>query len=90
MLRFKSSGLFGAHTLLDKSLRLLQLLTCRSKLSANELWHDPWVCSLGCKLIRVGWILHFRLLKASHFVWLEALSMLVNNPINSFFNKLKH
>ena len=36
MLRFKSSVLFGTHTLSDKSLRLLQLLTHLSNLDVNE------------------------------------------------------
>ena len=35
MLRFKSSVLFGAHTLLDKLLRVLQLLTHLSNLTSN-------------------------------------------------------
>ena len=35
-LRFKSSFLFGTHTLLDKSLRVLQLPTHLSNLTANE------------------------------------------------------
>ena len=34
-LRFKSSVLFGTHTLLDKSLRALQLPTHLSNLTAN-------------------------------------------------------
>ena len=34
-LRFKSSGLFGAHTLLDRSLRVLQLPTHLFNLTAN-------------------------------------------------------
>ena len=34
-LRFKSSVLFGTHTLLDKSLRLLQLPTHLSNLTTN-------------------------------------------------------
>ena len=36
--------------------------------------------SLGCKLVRVGWVMHFWLLKDTQIVWLEALTMLVNNP----------
>ena len=36
MLRFKSSVLFGTHTLLDKSLRVLKLLTYLPKLIANR------------------------------------------------------
>ena len=35
ILRFKSSVLFRAHTLLDKSLRVLQLPTQLSKSSAD-------------------------------------------------------
>ena len=34
-LEFKSSVLFGTHTLLDLSLRVLQFLTHLSKLNAN-------------------------------------------------------
>ena len=34
-LRFKSSVLFGTHTLLDKSLRVLQLPTHLFKLTEN-------------------------------------------------------
>ena len=45
--------------------------------------------SLGCKLIRVGLVKHFLLLKDTHFIWLDALTTLVNNPIN-IFNKPKH
>ena len=36
-LRFRSSVLFGTHTLLDKSLRVLQLPTHLSNLTANEI-----------------------------------------------------
>ena len=35
MLKFKSSVLFGTHNLLDKSLRVLQLPTHLSNLTAN-------------------------------------------------------
>ena len=35
MLRFKSPVLFGIHTLLDKSFRVLQLPTHLSNLTAN-------------------------------------------------------
>ena len=35
MLRFKSSVLFGTHTLLDKSLRVFQLPTYLSNLTEN-------------------------------------------------------
>ena len=37
---------------------------------------------LGYKLIRVGRILYFWLLKDAHFVGIEALTMLANNTIN--------
>ena len=40
--------------------------------------------SLGCKLIRVGWVVHFWLLKNTNFVWFDALTMIVNNQINIF------
>ena len=55
MLAFKSFPSFGTHTLLDKSLRVLQLPTHLSKLAARK----SWLHSLGWKLIRIGWILHF-------------------------------
>ena len=44
--------------------------------------------SLECKLIRVGWISHLWLLKDTHFLWLERLTMLVNNTINIFLKML--
>ena len=34
----------------------------------------------------IGWIIHFWLLKDTHFVSLEALTMLVNNTENIFLN----
>ena len=37
-LRFKYSVLFGIHTLLDKSFRVLQLPTHPSNLTANGLY----------------------------------------------------
>ena len=37
-----------------------------------------------CEIIRVGWVTPFWLLMDTNFVWLEALTMLVNNPINIF------
>ena len=46
--------------------------------------------SSGCKLIRVGWVVHFWLINDAYFVCLEELTMLVNDPINIFFDKLKH
>ena len=36
ILRFKSSALFGIHTLLDKSSRVLQLAIHLSSLTPNE------------------------------------------------------
>ena len=38
MPRFKSSVLIGTHTLLDKSLRVLQIPTHLSNLNANRYW----------------------------------------------------
>ena len=35
MLRFKSSVLLGTHSLIDKSLRIFQVPTHQSKLTAN-------------------------------------------------------
>ena len=35
--------------------------------------------SLGCKLQRVGWVIHRWLLIDTHFVWSEALIMLAKN-----------
>ena len=52
---FKSSVLVWTHTLLDNSLRVF-LLT--------------YLSSLECKLIRVGWAIHFWLLNETHFAWL--------------------
>ena len=40
------------------------------------------MCSLGCKLIQVLWIVNVWLLKGAHFVWLEGLTKPVNNQIN--------
>ena len=47
-LRFKSPVLFGTHTLLGKSLRVLQLPT-----------HLPKLTAKGCKLMKVGSVIHF-------------------------------
>ena len=52
----RSSIFFGTHTLLDKSFRVLQLPTDRSKLAANGYQWNSWLYLSGCKLIRVGWI----------------------------------
>ena len=57
--RFKSSVLFGTHTLLDKSLRVLQLPTQLTNLTVNESYCNSGLYSLGCKLIRVGWSSQF-------------------------------
>ena len=40
--------------------------------------------SLGRKSIRAGWISQFWLLKDKDFIWLETLTMLVNNTIKIF------
>ena len=45
---------------------------------------NSWLYSLGCKLVRVDWILHFELLNEMHFVWLDPLNRPVNHPINIF------
>ena len=68
-------GFFGAHTLLERSLRLLQLSRNLSNLIGNGHKCNPWVYTLGCA---------FLIAKDTHFVCLEALTMLVNNPINIF------
>ena len=34
--------------------------------------------------MRVGWVIHFWLLNGTHFVWLDGLTIPVNNPINIF------
>ena len=44
--------------------------------------------SLGCKLIRVGLIIHFWLFNEMHFVWLDPLTMLTSNPKNIFLINL--
>ena len=52
-------ALFGTHTLLDKSMWVLQLLTHLSNLMTiwcSEMWNS-WLNSLGCKLIRIDWML---------------------------------
>ena len=83
-LRFKSSVLFGTHNLSDKSLRVLQLPTHLSNLTANGYSWNSLLYSLRYKLIRVGWILHFRLFYNTRFVWLSALTMIHNNNIHIF------
>ena len=32
----------------------------------------------------VGWTIHFWFLNDMHFIWLDALAMLINNPTNIF------
>ena len=51
-LRFKSV-LFEIHTLLDKSLRVLQLQTHLTNLTVNGWQCNAWQYSLGCNLITV-------------------------------------
>ena len=34
--------------------------------------------------MRVGWVIHFWVLIDTHFVWLDGLTIPVNNPINIF------
>ena len=72
-LRFKSYVSFGTHTLLGKSLRVIELPTHVSNLAANGLYWSSWLY-LGWKLIRVSWIKHFWLLNDMHFVWLDLLT----------------
>ena len=85
MLRFKPSVLLGTSTLLDKLLRVLQLPIHLSDLTTNEEKLNSWLYSLECKLKRVGWIIHFWLLKDMHFAWLDSLTRSVNIPISIFF-----
>ena len=77
MLIFKSSVLFGTHTILDKSLRVLQPTWI------NRKWIkcNPWVYSLGFKLIvNSSRLSHAFLITFWYtFVWLDALT--VNNLI---------
>ena len=40
--------------------------------------------SVGCELISIEWDEYFWLPKNTYFVWLEALTLLANNPINIF------
>ena len=87
---FISFVLFRTHCLLEKSLRVLQRPTHLFNLTSHVLQCNSWLYSLGCKLIRVDWILHFWLLKDTHFVWLVALTMPVNNTINIFLIIPKH
>ena len=59
--------------------------THQSNLTANESQWNFWLGSLGCKLIRVVWIIHFWLLNKMHFVWLNAFAILVHNPVIVFW-----
>ena len=34
--------------------------------------------------MRGGWVIHFWLLNDTHFAWLDALTMSVNNPVYIF------
>ena len=58
-LRFNPSVLFGTHALKDKLLMVLQLPAYLSNVTANGWLWNSWLYSLGCKLIRVGWIMYF-------------------------------
>ena len=44
----------------------------------------PWLYSLGCNLITVGWVVYFWLVKDIHFEWLDALARPGSNLINLF------
>ena len=80
-LKFKSSVLFGTHIILDRSLIVFT--------TYNVMECNPSMYSLGCKLIRVDWVMQCWLFKDIHFVESEVLTMLAkdllkrNNPINT-------
>ena len=50
-----------------------------SKLTINGWKRNPLLYSLGFKSIRVGLVIHGWLFKNKHFVWSEAIDMLVND-----------
>ena len=75
VLRSKSFVLFGTNTILDKSLRLLQLPTHVSSLIVNRYQRNSWLYLLGCKLVRVGWVIHVLLINERLFVWVDPLTM---------------
>ena len=45
---------------------------------------NPRLYSLGYKLKRVNWVMHYWLFEETHFAWLEALTMLLKNPMNFY------
>ena len=55
-----------------------------SNLTANQWKWNFCLYSLECKLIKVGWIIHFWLLNKTHFVWSDTLTISFNNPIDIF------
>ena len=46
--------------------------------------------SLGCKLIVLDSVRHIGLFTDKHFLWLEVLTTLANNPDKYLLNKPKH
>ena len=70
---------------MDKSLEKLELALRLSNLTAQEYYCHSWLYSLGCILIRV-YLSHI-LNKDIYFVWLEALTVLVNNNIFTYVYK---
>ena len=58
------------------------LLTWNNSLNNKKLNSVAYV--FRRKLLRVGWISDFWLLNDTHFLWLDPLAGLVNNPINIF------
>ena len=36
---------------------------------------------MGFKLVKEGWVIHGWLFEDIHFVWLEALTIIVNDPL---------
>ena len=83
-LRFKYSVLLGIYALLDKLFSVLQRPTHQSNLTTNRGKWNFCLYGLECKLVRIGWFIHFRIIKNTYFVYLETLTMLANNTINNF------
>ena len=84
-LRFESSVLFGMHTSLDKSIRVLQLPTHLYYLAAK--WNS-WLYSLGRKLIRVGWMLYFWLLSKTQTLFhIMFFQVVINRGIERTCNR---
>ena len=65
------------NTATNKIKTLLIIKTSNTSIQITCKW-------IVTKFIRVGWVLHLWLLKGTHFVCLEAFTMLVNNLIDIF------